>query len=289
MKTLRYGLEAFLLCVLSLLFRLMPLDIASSIGGWVGRSIGPRLAASRKALRNIQAAMPDLSEEEARAHITGMWDNLGRVIAEYPHLRYIARNRVQFKGADIMNALLDRSKGVMFVSGHLANWEVGPATLYEQFGLKVNAMYRAPNNPWTDKILTYFRTLGGVIPTLTKSRAGGQGAMKALKRGEALGILIDQKYNQGERVPFFGMDAMTNPIAPKFAQKFSAAIMPYSVKRLGGAHFEIRCYDEIPAQDRADIDALNDIHALLEGWITESPAQWLWLHRRWTVDAFKDV
>ena len=85
MKKIRYLCEALLLHILFLIFRLMPVDTASAIGGWLGRMIGPRLAASRKALRNLEHALPALNETEKRQIICKMWDNLGRVFAEYPH------------------------------------------------------------------------------------------------------------------------------------------------------------------------------------------------------------
>ena len=67
-------------------FRLLPLDAASALGGFLARSLGPRGAFSRRARRNLERAMPELGAEEVERVLLGMWDNLGRVVAEYPHL-----------------------------------------------------------------------------------------------------------------------------------------------------------------------------------------------------------
>src|SRR6266513_2509933 len=64
---------------------LLPLDWASAIGGGLGRLIGPFLGISKRARRNIRRAFPEISDAEIERVITGMWDNLGRVAAEYPH------------------------------------------------------------------------------------------------------------------------------------------------------------------------------------------------------------
>lgn len=278
MTKIRYVFEALLLGFISLVFRLMPVDMASACGGWIGGVIGPRLATSRKARRHVLAAMPGA---DADAVVKGMWVNLGRVMAEYPHLAYIAKHRTKFHGGETLQQILDADKGGIFVSGHLANWEVGPAALYKHFGLKVNAMYRAPNNPFSDKLLAYFRTLNGVIPTLPKSRAGGHGALQVMKDRGTLGILVDQKYNQGVNVPFFGLDAMTNPIAVKFAHKFDVPVMPYFIKRTGGVNFEIHCAEPLTTAGQSEEAVLAALHTQLEDWITQQPEQWLWLHRRW--------
>jgi KDO2-lipid IV(A) lauroyltransferase len=67
----------------------LPLDCASALGGALARRIGPFLGVSKHARRNISRAFPKLSETEIGRVVAGMWDNLGRVAAEYPHLRNI--------------------------------------------------------------------------------------------------------------------------------------------------------------------------------------------------------
>src|SRR5258708_14557420 len=64
----------------------LPIDAASALGGWLARHIGPRLGISARARRNLGAALPELSAGEIERVLRGMWDNLGRVAAEYPHL-----------------------------------------------------------------------------------------------------------------------------------------------------------------------------------------------------------
>jgi KDO2-lipid IV(A) lauroyltransferase len=95
MKQMRYLIEAAALIALMTAFRLLPLDAASGLGGWLGRTVGPRLVASRRALGNLESAMPEIPAAERQKIIAAMWDNLGRVMAEYPHLEKIGRERVE--------------------------------------------------------------------------------------------------------------------------------------------------------------------------------------------------
>lgn len=271
----------------------MPLDKASALGGWLGRTAGPRLAASRKALKNIERVFPDYSEVQKQDVLSGMWDNLGRVIAEYPHLRRIGRERVEIVNEEKIRPFTESHRPILLFSGHLANWEVTGTALLHRIGLTAAPMYRAPNNPWVNRTLLRARTLGGRIPSFPKSRTGTRQLVKALKGGQTIGILIDQKYNEGIAVPFFDRPAMTSPAFVQMAQKYGTPLVPVQVERLDGARFRITFHEPLSLHNddgskRPEEDVIAEAHALLESWITDRPAQWLWLHRRWTERAVKD-
>ena len=285
LKHLRYAFEALFLALLLLLFKLLPAKTASDIGGWIGRNIGPKLAASRKARRNLERAIPELDESRKDEVIQGMWENLGRVIAEYPHLKMLSAN-TEIVGKDQLEAGLNNPKGAIFFGAHFGNWEINAPAILMQYDKSVDVSYRAPNNPWSDALLMKARTMGGRIQAHAKSRAGGKNMMGAIKSGSYLGILIDQKYREGLSLPFFGMEAMTNPFFVQLAQKYGCALHPIRNLRLDGAQFSLTVYEPIEVFDndgkpRPVEDVIKDAHTLLEGFIREHPEQWLWLHRRW--------
>lgn len=234
MKTLRYLLEAVGLSILFLVFRMLPLDWASSLGGWIGRTIGPRLAASRKARFNLEQAMPELSETERGRVISEMWDNLGRVIAEYPHLAKIARERVEIGGKDVLERLRTDGQGAILFSAHMANWEVAmPAAVFHG-DLEGDLIYRPPNNPWVRRLLESVRRVSGRQRFYPKSRRGMTQVMRSLKEGRHIGILIDQKYREGLAVPFFRKKAMTSPAFIELSRKFGCPLVPGSMERIRG-------------------------------------------------------
>lgn len=286
MKNVRYALEASLLTLLFLLFKILPVATASNFGGFIGRLIGPRLAASRKALRNIQAALPDLSPQEHKQAITDMWDNLGRVIAEYPHLEHIGRKRSVLIGDDILQDLIMQEQPAVFFGAHQSNWEVNGALLHQQYNQPVDITYRAPNNPWSAKMLRKARTLNGKLGVIAKSRTAGKALIQALKAKRHIGVLLDQKYNEGIALPFFGIDAMTNPAFVSLCQKYNCPLIPVRNTRLDGAHFSLQLYEPLPlfnedGSARSQEEVMRDANALMEKWIRDQPGQWLWLHRRW--------
>jgi KDO2-lipid IV(A) lauroyltransferase len=124
---------------------------------------------------------------------------------------------------------------------------------------------------------------GEMIP---KGARGARRALELLKAGEHLGIMADQKLNDGIAIPFFGRDAMTAPAMAQFARRFDCPIVPVRVERLGGARFKVTHYPPrmVTRTDDKQVDIrafMVEINEMLEDWITERPEQWLWLHNRW--------
>lgn len=288
MKRLRYLLEAVVLYSFYGLCAVLPPITASNLGGFIGRVIGPRLAASRKALRNLDAAMPGLSADEKKKIIAQMWDNLGRVMAEYPHLESIAKTRVTIINEDIVKNTLAAAEGGVFVAVHQGNWEVDMAILLVRFGVKPSLTYRAPNNPMTDRLLEKARTLRGRIHAIPKARSSGRDLMNVMRSKEYLGILVDQKYNEGIAINFFGRPAMTNPVAVMLCQKYKTPLIPVQNRRTGPAQFELTVYPPLSLFDENGEPlpletVLTIINGMIENWIRQEPGQWLWLHRRWDL------
>lgn len=289
MKTLRYAFEAALLHLLFGVFRLLGPERASAFGGWTGRMLGPRMAVSRKARANIALAFPDLPETRREEILRGMWENLGRVVAEYPHLEKLSRDYTEIAGADSLTPLLEGGGPAVFIGAHFGNWEINCAAFLTQLGHEIDLTYREPNNPWTAKLLDRARTLGGRLRGFPKSAESGRAILGSLRDGRFLGILIDQKYNEGVSVPFFGHPAMTNPIFVQLAQRYRCPVIPAKVERLSGCHFRgtfeapLTLFDAagnpLPAET-----VIAEAHSVLERWIRERPEQWLWLHRRWPKD-----
>jgi KDO2-lipid IV(A) lauroyltransferase len=282
-----YRIEAWGAVLFFAAMRAVPLDTASRLGGALARWIGPRLGISNRAQRNLRAALPELSSDRIEAIVRGMWDNLGRVAAEYPHLRRIQvfppSGRVETRGLDHLDRALAAGRSVILFGGHLGNWEIA-ALAAGQYGLDIAQIYRAANNPLVNRIITRFRSNRGEF--IPKGTIASRRAVAALRRGAHLALLADQKLNDGIAVPFFGRPAMTAPALALLALRFDCTVLPARVERLGGAHFRLTLYPplELPrGGDRdADVAALMQaVNATLEGWIRERPEQWFWVHSRW--------
>jgi KDO2-lipid IV(A) lauroyltransferase len=268
-------------------FAVLPLDWASALGGAMGRLIGPLLGISNRARRNIKRALPGLSESEIADVIARMWDNLGRVAAEYPHLKQIGvfepGGRVETRGLDHVDRAVAAGRRMIIFSGHIANWEIA-ALAAVQYGISVAQIYRAANNPRVDRMITRFR--GDAAELIPKGAVAARRAIATLRRGAHLTMLADQKMNDGIPVPFFGRPAMTAPALAALALRFDCDVLPARVERLGGAHFRLTVLPPLPlprtGDSHADAAALMaQVNAILETWIRDRPEQWFWVHQRW--------
>jgi KDO2-lipid IV(A) lauroyltransferase len=289
--SLRYRLEAALFFSFMALFRLVGLERASAFGGWIGRTAGPLLNADRTARANLAASLPEKSDAERDAIRMAMWDNLGRVVAEYPHLEKFSphgpnpRITVTFH----TDFTPDKAPGqaAMFLSGHLANWEMMPI-LGRQLGYEGATVVRPPNNPLVARYIERQRGRSGP-PVQIAKHAAVRRMIAMLKGGKVLYMLVDQKNNEGLAAPFFGRDAMTTPAPAALALKMKPRLLIASNRRLPGSRFHVDVYPGphfTPSGDEtADIQALTEIiTARIEDIVRADPAQWLWIHRRWPTE-----
>ena len=285
MKKIRYLLEFLLLRLYVFICQILGPKAASNMGGWIGRTIGPLLAKSKEVEARIHKHL-SVSPEEAKKVTKSMWENMGRLMSEYPHLKSLAENNVTIHNGELVKNLHKQGIPIMFLSGHIGNWEISPPALAHHLGVHFNGLYRTPNNPMVAELLKKMRSIKGAHNIIPKSKKGAKELIKHMKKKEHIGFLFDQKYNEGQPVPFLGQDAMSYTAIIPLSQRYNYTIIPSQVKRVDKYNFEITFHEPIALFDadgkaRDEIDVFLDMNAQLEAWIKEAPAQWLWLHRRW--------
>jgi KDO2-lipid IV(A) lauroyltransferase len=290
--TLAHRAEAVLAQAGLALFRALPPAAASNVAGTVARWIGPLLGVSRTADKNLAAAMPEIDAAGRQKIVAEVWENLGRTVAELAHignLRETARGPgYRVTGWEhVAAALPDGAGPSLILTGHIGNWEMIPPAAFAR-GMDLAFMYRAASNPLVDNMILKLREANFQrrVIMFAKGASGARGAYAHLMRGGHLGLLNDQKLDNGIAAPFFGRDAMTAPALASFALKFRCPVFPVHVVREGPARLNVIFEAPIPLPDtgdkQADVLALTTTaNAILERWIREVPGSWLWLHRRW--------
>ncbi len=268
---------------------------ASNAGGWLARTAGPLLPVSRVAHDNLRRAMPELDAAARRRVVRGAWDSLGRTMGEFPHVADLKQTTTgpgwEMVGVDILVAQARRGGPVIFVSGHIANWEMLPAVA-ASYGMLLSGFYRAAANPEVDAIIAALRqrALGPAVPMFRKGAVGARGALRHLKEGGALAFLMDQKMNDGIEARFFGQPAMTASGPAAMALRARCPIIPGYVQRIGPARFRLVCEPplDLPSTGDRQADILAVTQAVndhLERWIRARPESWLWMHRRWPKES----
>ena len=268
--------------------KMLPIDAASGLGGWLGRIVGPRLRLSERAHRNLSRAYPDMTAEARAGIVADMWEHLGRVAAEFPHLSSLriheGGNRIEVLNGGILDRIRESGRPAIFFSGHIGNWELLPHVIIQR-RVPMDFVYRAANNRMVEWLYRSARkpTGGGLIP---KGSHGARMLIKTLREGRSIGMLVDQKMNDGVPVPFFGRDAMTATALAELALRYDCPIVGIRAERLAGARFRITFFGPFDMPRTGDRSAdvkttMTLVNATLEGWIRDRPEQWLWLHNRW--------
>src|ERR1700742_2584557 len=182
-----------------------PLKTANLFGR-IAQLIGPRLREERIGRANLTAAFPEKSPEEIDTILAGVWDNLGRVGAEFAHIDRIwdyneadpdpqGRIEISARTHYLFHHLRLDGKPALIFASHLANWEL-PALAAVAHGLDAAILYRRPNIGSADRIIQDMRSvkMGTLIP------AGRDAPLKlaeALKNGQHVGMLVDQYLTDG--------------------------------------------------------------------------------------------
>jgi KDO2-lipid IV(A) lauroyltransferase len=262
--------------------------------GRIMRLIGPRLREQRIGRANLTAAFPEKSPEEIETILAGVWDNLGRVGAEFAHLDHIwdydpnspKKSRIEFspRTKELFDQIRDDGKPALVFACHLGNWEL-PALAAVAHGLDAAILYRRPNIASADRIIQEIRAvkMGTLIPA---GRDAPLRLAEALQNGQHVAMLVDQYLTGGVEVTFFGRKTRANPMLARLLRKVECPIHGVRIIRLPGHRFGAELSEEVkPVRDASgQIDVQGTMQAItsvVEGWIREYPDQWLWLHRRW--------
>jgi KDO2-lipid IV(A) lauroyltransferase len=266
----------------------------ANLFGRITRLIGPMTREQRIARANLTAAFPEKSPEEIETILKGVWDNLGRLGAEFAHIDHIwehdrarpedSRIEIEERTHELFAQLRLDGKPALIFASHLGNWEL-PALAAVAHGLDAATLYRRPNISSANRIIEEMRAvkMGTLIP------AGRDAPLRladALQKGQHVAMLVDQYFTNGVDVTFFGRKTKANPTLARLLRQIECPIHGVRIIRLPGHRFRAELSEEVKpvrdAEGKIDVQGtMQAITSVIEGWIREYPDQWLWLHRRW--------
>lgn len=295
LQDLAWRLEAMGFDFITAAVRLLPVDAASALGGFVFKALGPLTRAHQTAKLNLRLAFPNMEEADRRRLLAAQWDNFGRYAAEFALLDRLtlASGRVQVVNGERLARIAASGRPVVFISGHFSNLEIMAAVIVGA-GVACDVTYRAANNPYVDARIKQSRFGYGVRMFAPKGGEGARALLVAMASGRSVAMLNDQKYDGGIAGLFFGHTVHTNPAGARLALKFGSAVQPMSIQRLRGARF--RCIVHDPIMVEASGDRQKDlaagvaaINAFIEARVRERPGEWWWLHRRWPRETYEGL
>lgn len=261
-------------------------DAASELGAALGRFIGPRTYKHQHVVGNLRTAFPDWLPHRAEAAAREVWAAAGRTFLEYPVLERIcdqAEGRVRVVDLGGLETVHRTGRPGVFVSGHFANWNLLPlAATWSD--LPLTSIYRRQSNPLIERLMTGWRN--SLKCRFIEVGEAMRPLLRELQAGRSVGLLMDQRYDRGVKVSFFGRPATTTLVPARIAVRLGLPLIPVRVQRLGGARFVITVFRPVqsePGEDeeQAALRMTEVVNGLFARWIAAAPEQWLCTKRRW--------
>ena len=207
MKIIKYFFEFTSIISLFCAFKIIGLKNASTLGGALGRLIGPLFRSKNITKQNIKIGLGNLDQKREKEIINSMWSNIGRTFAEYIFLKDFKFDKIKFgyikiNGTNYLEQIKKNNDSVIFYSAHFANFELMAMEL-DKFGIKCAAIYRPLNNFLLNPLMEYLR-MKYICPTqIPKGRMGMREIISRVRDGYSIALMVDQRVSEGPRVLFF--------------------------------------------------------------------------------------
>ena len=285
MKTIKYFLQFIFIIIFFSIFKILGLRFSSALGGKLFKIIGPLFRSKILIHSNIKKAFPEISLEKSNNITKLMWNNYGRVFSEYMFMKDFrerkSNNKIEIEGQEILEEIKKKNKPVVFISGHLSNFEL-MAMHIEKTGIKLSAIYRPLNNIFLNKIMERIRKKY-ICKNQIKKGIGGLKKLIGLKKNNySTALMIDQRVSEGIKSKFFNQKALTTTIPAQLVKKFKIPVVPIFIERVNDINFKIVVKKPIYFDNDVSVKDITDkLNLVLEKLITYKPEQWIWSHNRW--------
>ena len=285
MNKLKYFAQFILIVVFFLIFKILGLKFASFISGKFFQLIGPIFRSQKLIHSNIKKAFPKIDEKDLKNITKSMWNNYGRVFAEYMFMKNFRndklQNNIEIVGKEILEDIKNSNQKAVFISGHFSNFEL-MAMQIEKVGIKLAAIYRPLNNMFLNLVMEKIRKRYICKTQIKKGIGGLKQLLKFSNEGYSTALMIDQRVSQGIKSNFFNEKAFTTTIPAQLVKKFKIPIVPIFIERYEGIKFKMTVHKPIYFSDEQTIeDITSQLNEILEKMVLSDPNYWIWSHNRW--------
>ncbi len=286
MKNLKYFIQFLAIIFLFFIYKILGLKYSSILSSKILILLGPLFRSNDLSYSNLSKGFPHLNEFEKKEIIKKMWENYGKILAEYVFIKNFRTSKkfdqnIIIENHDELLKIKEDSKPVIFVSGHFNNFEL-MAMQIEKSGIDLAAIYRPLNNKFLNPIMEHIREKYICKKQIKKGILGTKTLLKSFKNGTSIALMIDQRVSQGIYSSFFNQRALTTTIPAQFVKKFNAQIVPIYIERFEKNKFKININKRINFSKNDTIESITlKLNSILEKMITKNPDQWIWTHNRW--------
>ena len=285
MKYIKYFLQFILIIFSFLIFKILGPKISSYVSGKIFEIIGPYFRSKKIIHSNIKKAFPKISFEDLNKLTNSMWNNYGRVFAEYVFIKDFRNGKLSSKikidGKEIIDEIKKSNQQVIFISGHLSNFEL-MAMYLDKSGISLSAIYRPLNNIFLNSIMEKIRKKYICKNQVKKGIGGLKELINLKKKNFSTALMIDQRVSEGIFSNLFNQKALTTTIPAQLVKKFNIPVIPVYIERIKDLEFKIIVYKPIQFSKDMSTQSITDkLNLILQNMILKKPDQWIWSHNRW--------
>ncbi len=287
LKEIRRFISYLLVRFLMLLAQVMPRKMGMALFGGLGALAYYLLPRSRRvAWANLRLVFgDDLPVEEIGRIARASFASMGRFAFDVARIPVQTKESlskiVRVTGSSHLDKALEKGTGVIALTGHIGNWEMLGA-FFAKMGYPVNVVATTLRDDRLNDVIIEIRESSGM--NVLERKTGTMGAMRCLRRGEILGVLIDQDTSvQSVEVDFLGSRAKTAVGPVRLSAKTGATILPAAMLMTddGKYHVEIREPVCVVGRPGTLPDDVTRCSRAVEEFILKQPTQWVWMHKRW--------
>jgi len=285
MKSIKYFIQFLIISIFLIIFKILGLKFASYFSGKIVSFIGPMFRPQETIRSNLLRALPDLKLFEIKDISKKMWNNYGRILAEYIFIKNFRsgkfKNNIEIVGQEILDKIKENNEPVIFISGHFNNFEL-MAMQIEKSGVDLAAIYRPLNNKFLNFVMERIRKKYICKNQIKKGISGTKQLLLFFKKKTSIALMIDQRVSQGIKSNFFGCEAFTTTIPAQFVKKFKCRVVPIYIERIKDINFKLTIHEPLVYSENDSIETITlHLNQILEKLILKNPAQWIWSHNRW--------
>ena len=276
--------------MLFFIFRILGMSLSRKFSSFLLVRFGFLFRKKEIIKNNILKVFKKYSDTDIDKLIKKMWSNYGLTFAEYVFLdkfrfNKLPKSHIEISGEEILVKVKKVGKPVIFISAHLANFEIMAMEL-EKKNINLAAIYRPLNNFFLNPFMVYLRKKYLCKKQVKKGLIGTRETINYIKYNNSIALMVDQRVGESERYPFFGVPAHTTTIPAQLALKYDLEIIPIFLERKEENFFKMEIQQPINYEKtlNSDEDKKNitiEINRIIEQMILKNPTQWIWTHSRW--------
>ena len=282
-KTFNYFTQSIFIYFFFILGRILGVDLSRKLFSFLFLKVGPFFKSKKIILDNLLIFDKTIKKDQIDKIVSNMWKNYGMTFIEYIFLDYFKRNKshIIIEGRENLEKIIKDKKPAIFVSGHFANYELMSMEI-TKMGIELATIYRPLNNFFLNPFMEYLRKKYVCGNQIKKGINGVRETIEFINKGVSIALMVDQRVSEGEKINFFGKQALTTTLPAQLSIKYSLPIIPVFIERTIEKKFKIKFYNEInPFKMESKTNLTIRVNKVLEEMILKNPNEWIWTHNRW--------